>query len=211
MSEQNKAAARAEFDVWSTGAIERLDDLVAPDVVHHDPYDPNAAGGLAGLKRTIELNRRAFPDMRLSVEDQVAEGDKVVTRWSGEMTHLGELGGAAPTATESRSRASRSSASRTGRSSRPGAAWTCSVSCEELGRSKAPEPRPRSGPDRRSGDCSLARGRAHPVCTLPAPVESQRPSGGSSTVKAAALQAPPNRLTRSGSKPGQVLPGGPRP
>jgi steroid delta-isomerase-like uncharacterized protein len=97
VSEQNKAAARAEFDVWSTGAIERLDDLVARDVVHHDPYDPNAAEGLAGLKRTIELNRRAFPDMRLTVEDQVAEGDKVVTRWSGEMTHLGELGGAAPT------------------------------------------------------------------------------------------------------------------
>jgi predicted ester cyclase len=47
--------------------------------------------------RTIELNRRAFPDMRLIVEDQVAEGDEVVTRWRGEMTHLDELGGAAPT------------------------------------------------------------------------------------------------------------------
>lgn len=97
MSEHNKAAARAVFDIWSTGEIERLDELVARDVVHHDPYDPNAAHGLGGMKRTIELNRRAFPDMRLSVEDQVAEGDKVVTRWSGQMTHLGELGGAAPT------------------------------------------------------------------------------------------------------------------
>jgi steroid delta-isomerase-like uncharacterized protein len=97
MSERNKAAARAVFDVWSTGAIERLDDLVARDVVHHDPYDPNAAEGLGGMKRTIELNRRAFPDMQLAVEDQVAEGDKVVTRWRGEMTHLGELAGAAPT------------------------------------------------------------------------------------------------------------------
>jgi steroid delta-isomerase-like uncharacterized protein len=96
-SEHNKAAAREEFDVWSTGAIERLDDLVARDVVHHDPYDPNAAEGLGGMKRTIELNRTAFPDMRLSVEDQVAEGDKVVTRWSGEMTHLGELAGVTPT------------------------------------------------------------------------------------------------------------------
>jgi predicted ester cyclase len=49
------------------------------------------------MKRTIELNRRAFPDLRLTVEDQVAEGDKVVTRWRGEMTHLGELGGVPPT------------------------------------------------------------------------------------------------------------------
>ena len=97
MSDHNKAAARAVFDVWSSGATERLDDLVARDVMHHDPYDPNAADGLGGMKRTIELNRKAFPDMRLVVEDQVAEADKVVTRWRGEMTHLGELAGAAPT------------------------------------------------------------------------------------------------------------------
>jgi predicted ester cyclase len=97
VSADHKAAARAVFDIWSTGELERLDDLVAPEVVHHDPYDPNGAKGLDGMKRTIELNRTAFPDMRLVVEDQVAEGDKVVTRWRGEMTHLGELGGAAPT------------------------------------------------------------------------------------------------------------------
>jgi steroid delta-isomerase-like uncharacterized protein len=96
VSGESKAAARAVFEVWSTGELERLDDLVAPDVVHHDPYDPNGVHGLEGMKRTIELNRTAFPDMRLEVEDQVAEGDKVVTRWRGEMTHLGELGGAAP-------------------------------------------------------------------------------------------------------------------
>jgi steroid delta-isomerase-like uncharacterized protein len=93
----NKAAARAVFEVWSTGELDRLDALVAPDVVHHDPYDPNGDQGLEGMKRTIELNRTAFPDMRLVVEDQVAEGDKVVTRWRGEMTHRGDLGGTAPT------------------------------------------------------------------------------------------------------------------
>ena len=96
MAEDNKAAARAVFDVWSTGEVDRLDSLVSPDVVHHDPYDPHGDQGLAGMKRTIELNRTAFPDMRLTVEDQVAEGDKVVTRWRGQMTHLGELGGVEP-------------------------------------------------------------------------------------------------------------------
>jgi predicted ester cyclase len=39
----------------------------------------------------------AFPDLRFTVEDQVAEGDKVVTRWSSEGTHKGELMGIAPT------------------------------------------------------------------------------------------------------------------
>ena len=96
MSERNKATARAVFEVWSTGEIDRLDQLVAGHVVHHDPYDPNAAEGLLGMKRTIELNRSAFPDIQLTVEDQVAEGDKVVTRWRGEMTHTGRLAGAAP-------------------------------------------------------------------------------------------------------------------
>jgi predicted ester cyclase len=95
--ERNKAAASAVFDVWSTGDTGRLDQLVAPDVVHHDRYDPHADEGLDGMRRTIELNRSAFPDMRLTVEDQVAEGDKVVTRWRAEMTHTGRLGGAEPT------------------------------------------------------------------------------------------------------------------
>ena len=97
MSERNKALARSEFEVWSTGELDRLDEMVAPDVVHHDPYDPNAADGLEGLKKTIELNRAAFPDMRIEIQDQVAEGDKVVTRWVATMTHDGSLGGAAPT------------------------------------------------------------------------------------------------------------------
>jgi steroid delta-isomerase-like uncharacterized protein len=96
LSAENKGAARAVFEVWSTGELDRLDEFVAPDVVHHDPYDPNGDQGLEGMKRTIELNRTAFPDMELVVEDQVAEGDKVVTRWRGEMTHLGELGGTPP-------------------------------------------------------------------------------------------------------------------
>jgi ketosteroid isomerase-like protein len=73
---EHKAAARAVFDVWSTGETERLDGLIAPDVVHHDPYDPHGAEGLAGMKRTINLNRSAFSDMRLTVEDQVAEDEK---------------------------------------------------------------------------------------------------------------------------------------
>jgi predicted ester cyclase len=66
-------------------------------VVHHDPYDPHAAEGLDGLKRSIELNRAAFPDMRITVEDQVADGDRVATRWTATMTHSGKLGSAEPT------------------------------------------------------------------------------------------------------------------
>jgi predicted ester cyclase len=76
VSERNKAIARSEFEVWSTGEVEKLDDMVAADVVHHDPYDPNATVGLEGLKKTIAMNRAAFPDMRIDIEDQVAEGTR---------------------------------------------------------------------------------------------------------------------------------------
>jgi ketosteroid isomerase-like protein len=87
VSERNKAIARAVFDVWCTGDLDRLDALVAADVIHHDPYDPHGAEGLEGMKATIAANRQTFPDMRLTVEDQLADGDRVATRWTGELTH----------------------------------------------------------------------------------------------------------------------------
>jgi predicted ester cyclase len=59
----------------------------AENVVHHDPYDPHAADGLVGLRKSIEANRTTFPDMRIEVEDQVAERDRVATRWLATMTH----------------------------------------------------------------------------------------------------------------------------
>jgi len=87
--ELNKAAALAVFKVWSTGELDRLDDIVAPDVVHHDPHDPHALEGLAGMKRTIARSRELTPDLTLKVEDQIAEADRVATRWTATMTRDG--------------------------------------------------------------------------------------------------------------------------
>jgi ketosteroid isomerase-like protein len=89
MSDRNKAMARAVFEVWGSGELDRLDALVAADVVHHDPNDPNAADGLDGMKATIAANRARFPDLRLTVEDQVAEQDLVATRWTARLTASG--------------------------------------------------------------------------------------------------------------------------
>ena len=88
MSERNKAVARAVFQVWNCGDLGRLDALVADDVLHHDPHDPNAADGLEGMKATIAANRERFPDLRLTVEDQVAEEALVATRWVARMTEV---------------------------------------------------------------------------------------------------------------------------
>ena len=87
--ERNKAAAREEFAVWSSGEVETLDELVAPDVIHHDPHDPHAAEGLDGLKKSIQATHSRFPDFEITVDDQVAEGNRVATRWRACMTYEG--------------------------------------------------------------------------------------------------------------------------
>jgi steroid delta-isomerase-like uncharacterized protein len=93
MSDQNKAVARAVFDAFNGADPSELDDVVAADAVDHDPYNPYADEGREGLKKVIAMYRGAFPDLRLTIEDQIAEGDKVVTRWSATGTHQGELMG----------------------------------------------------------------------------------------------------------------------
>lgn len=90
MSDQHKMASRTAFEVWSTGDLGKLDAFVSPNVLHHDPYDPYGAEGLAGMKRTIEASRSRYPDLRIAVDDQLAEGDRVATRWSATMTHDGK-------------------------------------------------------------------------------------------------------------------------
>ena len=86
MSEEHKAAARVAFEVWSTGDLDRLDRHVSTHVVHHDPYDPHGAEGLEGMKASIVESRERYPDLRIAVDDQIAEGDKVATRWTASMT-----------------------------------------------------------------------------------------------------------------------------
>ena len=97
MSEENKVIARGFFEAWTEGNLDALDELLAPDSVDHDPYNPHGQDGLEGGKKTIAMYREAFPDTSFEIEDQLAEGDKVVTRWTATGTHEGELMGMQPT------------------------------------------------------------------------------------------------------------------
>jgi steroid delta-isomerase-like uncharacterized protein len=93
MSDENKAVTRKVFEAFDTGDVDNLSDVVASDAVDHDPYNPHASEGIEGLKKQIAMYRDAFPDLRMTVEDQIAEGDKVVTRWTAVGTHQGEVMG----------------------------------------------------------------------------------------------------------------------
>jgi steroid delta-isomerase-like uncharacterized protein len=97
MSEENKAISRRFFELWENGDLDALEEVVAPDSVDHDAYNPYGQEGLEGARKTLAMYREAFPDTRFTIEDQLAEGDKVVTRWTATGTHEGELMGMEPT------------------------------------------------------------------------------------------------------------------
>jgi steroid delta-isomerase-like uncharacterized protein len=77
--------------------LETAEEIYAPDYVGHDPSNPQDVRGLEAAKQAAADYRRAFPDLRVTVEDLIAEGDKVAARLRFRGTHLGEMDGIAPT------------------------------------------------------------------------------------------------------------------
>jgi steroid delta-isomerase-like uncharacterized protein len=97
-AEENKALARRWFeDLFNAGNLEVADEIIAPDHANHDPTLPDIPTGPEGPKQAVNLYRGAFTNAHISVEEQLAEGDRVATRWTGSGTHQGELMGVAPT------------------------------------------------------------------------------------------------------------------
>ena len=100
-AEENKALVRRYFETIDRGDYDALDQFVAVDYVDHNPPPlPGLASGLDGVKQECRYFRQAHPDGRHSIDDQVAEGDKVVTRVTARGTHTGELLGIPATGRE---------------------------------------------------------------------------------------------------------------
>jgi len=98
MSETNKTVVRRLFEeVWNKGNLPVTDELFAPNYVHHDSSTPDVGRGPESEKKRATLYRTAFPDLRLTIEDIIAEGETVMARWSCRGTHKGDLSGIAPT------------------------------------------------------------------------------------------------------------------
>jgi steroid delta-isomerase-like uncharacterized protein len=91
-TEQNKALDRRIFEAVSNKNLDALDELMAPDMVDHE-LPPGLPAGRDGTKAFLGMFISAFPDIKVTIEDQIAEGDKVVTRWTATGTHTGELMG----------------------------------------------------------------------------------------------------------------------
>src|SRR5215211_4851384 len=88
---------RRYFSVFEQGNIDLLDELLAPDYINHTPATPDLPMGPEGVKEVVSMFHSAMPDLKVVIEDMIAEGDKVATRYALEGIHRGELFGVPPT------------------------------------------------------------------------------------------------------------------
>jgi steroid delta-isomerase-like uncharacterized protein len=94
-TETNKAIIRRFFEeAFGKGNLAVVDEIVAPDQVNGGPGAlPGMPNGPEGSKMLIKAYRNAFPDLHFTIDEQIVEGNTVVTRWSAHGTHTGELAG----------------------------------------------------------------------------------------------------------------------
>jgi steroid delta-isomerase-like uncharacterized protein len=93
-AESNKALSRRLLEeAFNAGNIDVVDELVTTDVVNHDAALPEAMIGPDAAKASIRGYRTAFPDLRITIEEQIADDQAVATRWSAKGTQEGELMG----------------------------------------------------------------------------------------------------------------------
>jgi steroid delta-isomerase-like uncharacterized protein len=96
--DDNKALIRRFYEqVWDTGAVEVAHEVFHTDYIRHDLRPSDALPGPEGQARIAADFRRAFPDLRFSVDLLLGEDDLVAARWTASGTHAGSWGVVAPT------------------------------------------------------------------------------------------------------------------
>src|SRR3712207_5743098 len=98
MSAENEALVRRYVEeVYDQRKLEVADELFASDFTLHDPDLPGGARGPEGIKNIVRTFVDAFPDLQVSLDDEMSSGEDVISRWTARGTHQGELMRIAPT------------------------------------------------------------------------------------------------------------------
>ncbi len=97
MSEQFTKYEQTWIDGVNRGDLSVADSVFAPHCVIHMAGSPTPDLSLSEFTQMLAGLLAAFPDIRLTIEDQVITADKVATRWTAEGTHTGPLGATKPT------------------------------------------------------------------------------------------------------------------
>jgi steroid delta-isomerase-like uncharacterized protein len=95
MSTENKNISRASIEAFNRGDIDAMVQIVSDNYVYHGPTGD--ISGRNAYRQLVQMYRTGFPDVVMSIDDQIAEGDKVVTRATARGRHLGDFAGLAPT------------------------------------------------------------------------------------------------------------------
>lgn len=90
-AENRARVARWVEAAWNNGDLSMVQDWYAPDYVYHDPASPTEVRGHDGIRALVSMYRTALPDIHFTIEEMVAEGDRVVWRWSATGTQRGPL------------------------------------------------------------------------------------------------------------------------
>ena len=95
MSEANKQVIRKLIEeLWNKGNLDAIDELYAPDFVDSSPgMPPEIPTDREGAKQFVTMFRAAYPDIKGTIKDELADGDKVVVRWEAHATHEGDFMG----------------------------------------------------------------------------------------------------------------------
>jgi steroid delta-isomerase-like uncharacterized protein len=93
----NKIIAQRFIRVWGDGDLDLIGELASPSLVVRYPILPKVIEGSAAFRQVLANFRSAFADAALRAEETIAEGEKVVVRWTFSGTHKGNLLGIPPT------------------------------------------------------------------------------------------------------------------
>ena len=98
IEERNKQRVQYFYEeLWNKGRLEVADEVFAPDFVGHAPGSQDDTKGPEGVKKVVTMFRKATPDVKLVIDAQYAEGDKVGSRFTLTGTQTGSLMGIRPT------------------------------------------------------------------------------------------------------------------
>jgi SnoaL-like polyketide cyclase len=99
MADAKKIVRQAFEEPWK-GDLDVVDKYIAPGYIGYDPSLPEPLRGPEAVKANFQTYKDAFTGAHIKVDDQIQDGDRVATRWTGRGTHTGELNGIAPTGKE---------------------------------------------------------------------------------------------------------------
>ena len=143
MSDENKKIARKLMEEgWNKGRIEVVGELMSTGCRFHDPVFPSLTSGAENFKQHIRTCRSAFPDLKFTIEDMIAERNEVVLHWTVRGTHRGPFLGMA--ATEKSATVSGTTICRIekGRIVEQWADWNLLTLMEQLGLAATSQPQP---------------------------------------------------------------------